>query len=42
MDKVKKFLEANVQWLAIALGVGFLGWMIWGYVLQKPVFLVGR
>jgi hypothetical protein len=37
MDKVKKFLEAYVQWLALALGVGFLGWMLYSYVFLKPV-----
>jgi hypothetical protein len=38
MDKVKKFLEAHVQWVVLALAVAFLGWTVWGYVLQKPVF----
>ena len=37
MDKVKKFLEGYVEWLAVALGVAFLGWMIYGYVIDKPV-----
>jgi hypothetical protein len=37
MDKVKKFLEGYVQWLALALGVAFLGYNIYFYVLDKPV-----
>jgi hypothetical protein len=37
MDKVKKFLEGYVEWLAIALGLGFLGWTVYGYVIDKPV-----
>jgi hypothetical protein len=37
MDKVTKFLEGYVEWLAVALGAGFLGWMLYGYVLNKPV-----
>jgi hypothetical protein len=36
MDKVKKFLEAHVQWVALALAAAFLGWTVYGYVLQKP------
>ena len=37
MDKVKNFLERYVEWLAVVLGAAFLGWMIYGYVLDKPV-----
>ena len=37
MDKVKKFLESYVEWVALALGAAFLGWMVYGYVLDKPV-----
>jgi hypothetical protein len=37
MDKVKKFLEQYVEWLAVVLGVAFLGWMVYSYVVLKPV-----
>jgi hypothetical protein len=37
MDKVKKFLEGYCQWLALALGAAFLGWTVYGYVVEKPV-----
>jgi hypothetical protein len=37
MDKVKKFLEGYVEWLALGLGALFLGWTVYGYVIDKPV-----
>jgi hypothetical protein len=37
MDKVKKFLENYVQWLALALGVAFLGYVGYYYIMLKPV-----
>jgi len=37
MDKVKKFLERYVEWLALAVGGLFLGWTVYQYVVQKPV-----
>ena len=36
MQKVLKLLEQYVQWVALALGVGFLGWMIWTYIVHNP------
>ncbi|HUB25181.1 MAG TPA: hypothetical protein VL992_07100 [Tepidisphaeraceae bacterium] len=36
MQKVLKLLEQYVQWIALALGVGFLGWMIWFYIVHNP------
>ncbi len=37
MDQVKKYLERYVEWLALALGVAFLLWTVYGYVYSKPV-----
>ncbi len=37
MEKVKKFLESYVQWLAMALGLAFLGYTVYFYILKKPV-----
>ena len=37
MDQVKKLLAQYVEWIALALGVAFLGWTIYGYVIQQPV-----
>jgi hypothetical protein len=37
--KIVALLESNVQWLAIALGVAYLGWMTWTYVVNMPVSL---
>jgi hypothetical protein len=36
MQKVVQYLEMYVQWLALALGLGFLGYMIWTYVYKNP------
>jgi hypothetical protein len=41
MNKVVDFLEKNCQWLAIGLGALYLGWMIWGYVVQAPITVAG-
>jgi hypothetical protein len=37
MKKVVDFLENNVQWFTLGLGVAFVLWMAWTYVLQSPV-----
>jgi hypothetical protein len=37
MQKVVNILENNVEWLALALGVAFLGYMVWSYVINPPV-----
>jgi hypothetical protein len=37
MDKVKKFLAKNVEWIALALGACFLLWMGYSYVYIPPV-----
>ena len=37
MDQVKKFLAGYVEWIALTLGVAFLGWMIYSYVVYPPV-----
>jgi hypothetical protein len=37
--KIIALLESNVQWLAIALGVAYLGWMTWTYVVNMPISL---
>ena len=37
MDKVKKLLEAYVEWIAVLLGAAFLMWMVYSYVYQQPV-----
>jgi hypothetical protein len=37
MQKVVQILEKNVEWIALALGVGFLGYMVWLYILNPPV-----
>ncbi|HUB25499.1 MAG TPA: hypothetical protein VL992_08705 [Tepidisphaeraceae bacterium] len=36
MQKVVQYLEMYVQWLALALGLGFLGYMAWTYVYKNP------
>src|SRR5688500_16190462 len=36
MQKVTDFLEQNVQWIAIGLGVLFVLFMTWSYVLTPP------
>jgi hypothetical protein len=37
MDKVKRFLEGYVEWIALALGAAFLMWMVYLYVFLQPV-----
>jgi len=37
MEKVTKFLEANVEWFALGLAVLFLGWTAWTYLINDPV-----
>src|SRR5438105_2761909 len=37
MQKVLNFLEKNVQWVAIGLGVLFLGWMVYKYAINPPL-----
>ncbi|MDB5301772.1 MAG: hypothetical protein JWO87_3435, partial [Phycisphaerales bacterium] len=37
MQKVVKMLEQHVQWVALALGVIYLGWMVYSYVITPPV-----
>src|SRR5688500_18752867 len=37
MKKVLDFLEANVQWLALGLGVVYVLWMAWSYAIAPPV-----
>src|SRR5438094_7265957 len=36
MEKVTKFIEQNVQWVAIALGAVFILFMAYTYVLTPP------
>src|SRR4051812_14670882 len=36
MQKVTDFLEKHVQWLALGLGVLWLLFMVWGYVIKPP------
>ncbi len=36
MQKLTKFLEQHVQWVAIGLGALFALWMAYGYILQAP------
>ncbi|HEY8665684.1 MAG TPA: hypothetical protein VIL86_03420, partial [Tepidisphaeraceae bacterium] len=40
MEKFAKYLEQYVEWIALALGVAWLGWMVWGNVLNSPVVAV--
>ncbi len=37
MQKFLQLLEKNVEWIALSLGGLFLLWMLYGYVVQKPV-----
>src|SRR5579872_1668653 len=37
MQKVMRFLEAKVEWLALVIAVGFLGWCAWTYLINDPV-----
>ena len=38
MQKVVKFLESYVQWIALSLGVAWVLWVGYAYWVQKPVF----
>jgi hypothetical protein len=37
IPNVTELLEKYVEWVAMALGVGFFGWMAWGYLINSPV-----
>ncbi len=37
MDKVKKFLEGYVEWLALAAGAAFAIWIAYGCIVKPPV-----
>jgi hypothetical protein len=37
MQKVLDILEKQVEWIALGLGVLFLGWMTWSYAINSPV-----
>lgn len=37
MKKILDLLEQKVQWIALALGVAYVLYMTWAYVLQPPV-----
>ena len=37
MEKVTAFLEKHVQWLALGLGVIYVLWVVYAYVLTPPV-----
>ena len=37
LKKVLAFLEGYVEWLAVALAAAFFGWMLYDYVILKPV-----
>ncbi|MBV8780170.1 MAG: hypothetical protein JO353_02125, partial [Phycisphaerae bacterium] len=41
MDKVTKFLEEYVEWIAVGLGALFVGYTVWAYALQTPVTVTG-
>jgi hypothetical protein len=41
MNKILPFLEKHVQWLALGLGLVYLGYMIWIYGVQMPVVVTG-
>jgi hypothetical protein len=36
MKKVTDFIEAHIEWLAVAVGVLYLGLMAWTYVIGSP------
>src|SRR5208282_2702098 len=40
MQKVVRILEGNVEWIALGLGVAFLCFMGWTYLLNPPVVAV--
>ncbi|MDB5354901.1 MAG: hypothetical protein JWN24_1354 [Phycisphaerales bacterium] len=37
MQKFVKILEQHVQWFALGLGVIYLGWMVYSYVVTPPI-----
>src|SRR5690348_16499745 len=37
MQKVTAILEKNVEWFALGIAGLFFLWMIYGYVVEKPV-----
>ena len=37
MQKTLKILEQYVEWIAVGIAAAFLGWMIYSYVVKKPV-----
>lgn len=37
MQKFVKILEQHVQWIALALGAAYLGWMVYAYIVTPPV-----
>jgi len=37
MQKVIRFLEAGVQWIALVIAVGYLGWAAFAYLISDPV-----
>jgi len=37
MQKVIRFLEAHVEWLALGIAVLFLGWTVYTYLIGDPV-----
>lgn len=37
MKKILDFLEQNVQWVVVAVGVLYLGFMAWTFVINSPV-----
>lgn len=41
MKKVVKILEQYVQWVAVVIGLGFLGYMGWVYVYNNPAAVQG-
>src|SRR5450432_703523 len=37
MKKYLGMLEQKVEWIALAVGVGFMGYMAWLYVIHTPI-----
>jgi hypothetical protein len=37
MQKVMRFLESSVQWIALAIAVLYLGWAVFAYLISDPV-----
>src|ERR1700693_2308885 len=37
MQKVVRFLESSVEWVALAIALAFLGWCAFYYLLSDPV-----